>query len=183
MKNACIYLCVTVFSGVLLSACSEPVPQAKYTHPGWDTLYLHGWSIQTPAGFEVRHNMGINPEPGHILSINDSIDIHFDVWDEFVTDYEDCNNDMLTENIESSLEWCEEFYHAGTEHTVWMDTVNGRYAVLSRPIKTGHGTLSIHFTECHHSLAMSISDLTKEEEELVLEMFATIDWKQDGTGN
>ena len=160
-----------VVSALLYQSCGSPVAQVKYTHPGWDTLEFGGWIIQVPDGFEL------DSDPGKIISKKDSVEIRFDVWTEPNADYEDCASDELEQNHESSLEWCEEFYHNGSEHKVRTETVNGRYAVFSRPIKTGHGTLSIHFSECHHSLAMSAFDLTKEQEELVLEMFATIDWK------
>lgn len=155
-------------------SCDRPtVPQAKYSHPGWDTLVFAGWTMQAPAGFEVK-------PAGHIISENDGLDIHFDVWNEAGADYNECNDDLLTENIESSLDWCEEFYAAGSQHDVWLDTINGHYAVLSRPKTTGSGTLSVHFSDCHHSLAMSALNLSKGQEELVLEMFATIKWTYDG---
>jgi hypothetical protein len=170
-----------LFVLALLVACSERPPAAKYSHPGWDTLHVEGWTIQAPEGFEVQYTQGIDSQPGNIISASDSMEIHFDVWNEPDAGYDECNNDMLIENIESSLDWCEEFYLVGTQHNVWLDTINGRYAVLSRPVRAGNGTVSIHFSECHHSVSLSAIDLTKEQEELVLEMFATMDWRNDGT--
>lgn len=162
---------------LLINSCGEPVAPEKYSHPGWNTLVFEGWSIQAPEGFKLLLNGKSDSESATIISAKDSFEIHINVWKEPDADYEDCADDELEQNHESSIDWCEEFYHAGSEHTVWTKTVNGRYAVLTRPITAGTGTVSIHFSDCHHSLAMSAVDLTKEQEEVVLEMFATIDWK------
>lgn len=181
MKIRDISLCLLVVSTLLAESCGSSPASPTYTHQGWDTLQFFGWSIQAPDGFEVHESGGVDSEPGDIISRKDSILIHFDVWNEPGANYEDCASDELEENHESSLEWCEEFYFASTQHYVWEDTINGRFAVLSRPRNSGRGTTSIHFSECHHSLSITAFDLTKEQEELVLEMFATIDWKKDGT--
>lgn len=179
MRNRFFLLFLLVSSaGTVLHSCKEqPKSVQPYTHPGWNTLGIGNWTIQAPDGFVVAFEPGTVSEPGTLISEKDGIEIHFDMWSEKGANYEDCDSDMLIENIDLTLASSEEFYAADIEHNVWLDTINGRYAVLTRPLKTGTGTVSVHFNECHHSLAMSIHDLNKEQEELVLEMFATIDRK------
>lgn len=149
--------------------------QVKYSHAGWDTLDLGGWTIQAPPGYEVKFLQGVDSDPGNITSQIDSVQIEFDVCPEFTTKDQDCNNDVLAKKASNNLKWCQDFYHAGTEHLVWVDTVNGRYVVMTKPVKTGHGTTSIHFSECGSSMGMTAVDLNLEQEKIVLEMFATID--------
>ncbi len=173
----------TVLIAVLLflSGCSDSVPTVKYSHPGWKTLDLGGWTIQARDDYEVNIESGVDTKAGTLVSTKDSIEIHFDSWHETGADYEDCASHELEQNNESSLDFCEEFYKSETEHLVWTEVVNGRFAVYSRPRKTGIGTSSIHFSDCHYSLSMSAQNLTEEQEKIVFEMFATIDWKKDGT--
>jgi hypothetical protein len=173
---------IAVCSSASLSSCGEkqPARQQPYVHAGWNTLGIGDWTIQAPDGFVVEFKPGTVSEPGNLVSEKHGIEIHFDMWNEPDANHEDCDEDMLIENIDLTLASSEEFYAADIEHSVWLDTINGRYAVLTRPLKTGNGTVSVHFNECHRSLAMSVQHLTKEQEELVLEMFRTIDRKQDG---
>lgn len=185
MKLRIEFLFACVLSLVAaLSACQEPIAPTKvirYAHSGWDTLEIaEGWSIQTPDGFRIVPGQGIDSYMGHIVREEDSLVLMFDICANDLVDlgqYESCNEQFLYRQILNSKKSDEEYFHAGTQCLVKIDTINGRFASVVYPGPLTSGVVAVGFRECDCSVGIYGYSQNKEQEILLLEMFRTIDRK------
>ncbi len=173
LKNILLLtLSLTIFS------CRTTNKKDLIVNPEWTKLNLpNGWTLYAPKNFATKTLPGIDSQPGVINSNQDSIYLQYDSGTEMLK-REKCSfqNSFAKAKKEIENGFYRDFYKVPLLHTAYIDTVDNKIAVIVKPTKEGEGTVGISISSCETGewLGITGTNLTREKEKLVLEIFKTI---------
>jgi hypothetical protein len=162
----------------VIISCKENKKKEIAIHPGWHKLSLpNGWIIYTPPDFVSKAGRGVDSEPGWIYSKKDSILLEYDSG-AYEHNINSCDFQEHFQEAKASIDtgFYKTFYKVPFIHKAYIDTIDGKIAVIVTPTKVGKGTVEINIAGCHDGPWIEITGtkLIAEKEKLVLEIFKTI---------
>ena len=171
-----ICLCIAL---LFVGLYEEAKAQAKQQD---SVLVLYdGWAMSVPKGFTCKGGYSIDSYMGNIFSLKDSLELQFDVSTNLVVkpeyQFDNCLERMsaVAKLFLSSDSLVQALGVTNTSHA-YIDTVNGKIAVIVVPQNIGKGETRIIVIDCPSisSLSLTGKDLNAVQQELVLTMFKTI---------
>lgn len=166
---------------ILLFGPSQEVNGQNKQQEGDVLVIYNGWTLYTPKGFTCKGDYSIDSYMGTISSKKDSIKLQFDISpSRAMTKYQgnNCTLEQMSGMAKLFLDsdsLMQALRVTNTSHA-YIDTINGRIAIVIIPQNIGKGETRILIIDCPSlsSLSLTSKDLNAEQQELVLTMFKTI---------
>jgi len=176
MNNRICIILIFLIDGLLCTA------QTSVTDKSWKHLGLPGgWHISVPEGFWREDARGLDSHVGTIYSLKDSVTLGFDIGtsNEIILDKVDCSLETLVRKAKQGLEQksTKQIYNIPEVNSGYVDTINGRVAIIIVQQKSGIGLTYVHIKECESQnwITISVNYLPANKHDLVLKIFKSID--------
>lgn len=173
MKNKGLVILV-----LLIISCKRAAKE-EVPYLGWIKTFLpNHWIIYLPPGFVFKPERGVDSNPGLIISKKDTLTLKFDSGQEKIK-MQDCDlhKSYLIAKASIDTGFYKEFYKVPVIHKAYIDTINGKIAIVILPQKTGQGTTAVEILpDCKSGywLGINCTGLSREKQDLMIKIFKTI---------
>jgi hypothetical protein len=157
------------------------VAQDSVKNKNWKTLVLpDGWYISVPVDFLREDGRGVDSEVGSVFSLNDGITLQFDIGidNEIIFEKADCmlNTQIRKTKRDLHQKTTKDIYNIPKINRAYVDTINGRAAVIVVQQKSGQGLTCVSIKDCEtrNWIGLQIANLSADKQDLVLQVFKSI---------
>jgi hypothetical protein len=178
MKHYSVF-CLLAVACLFISCATEnssAVDKSKWAKYKID----NNWVFSAPEGAKILYFKGIDSIPGKIVLQNDSVSLEFDSTFEGSSDTVcNLNNELVRAKAHIARGDYKFLDKIDTLHTIQVDTVNGMAATIITPKRIGVGVTDIFISNCeyHCGLGIYANNLPLSKQELLLEIFRSIQCK------
>jgi len=167
------------------SSCNRQNSKNVDINPNWTKRNLTSdWTIYLPKNFKDSALIGIDSQPGFIRCESDSILLNFDSGADVILkgklsgNYCDFSNQIKIAKGEIENDDQDYFRQEDKIYNLKIDTIDKKVAIVRTPILKGKNRVELQIRDCESGRWLSIygENFSKEKENLVLEIFKTIEF-------